>query len=87
MVKKIKIAVMPGDGIGPEVTNEAVKALQATELNIEFIPCICHSGHNVIKTVARERSVKSCNRILAPRIIRHLPDPGILDHIALCPYP
>ena len=39
MVKKIKIAVMPGDGIGPEVTNEAIKTLQATELNIEFIPC------------------------------------------------
>lgn len=39
MARKHKIAVMPGDGIGPEVTNEAIKTLQATELNIEFIQC------------------------------------------------
>ena len=26
---KLKIALLPGDGIGPEVTNEAVKVLKA----------------------------------------------------------
>jgi len=39
MVKGYKIAVLPGDGIGPEVTQEAVKVLEATGLNIEFIEC------------------------------------------------
>ena len=39
MARKHKIAVMPGDGIGPEVIRESIKALRATELNIEFIPC------------------------------------------------
>jgi len=37
MVRKYKIAVLPGDGIGPEVTREAVKVLEATGLNLEFI--------------------------------------------------
>ncbi len=31
-----KVAVLPGDGIGPEVTAEAVKVLKATGLSIEF---------------------------------------------------
>jgi 3-isopropylmalate dehydrogenase len=39
MARKHKIAVMPGDGIGPEVTNEAIKTLQATELDLEFLQC------------------------------------------------
>ncbi len=39
MVKKHKIAVMPGDGIGPEVTKESEKVLHATDLNIEFLHC------------------------------------------------
>ncbi|MCH7903965.1 MAG: 3-isopropylmalate dehydrogenase [Armatimonadetes bacterium] len=30
------IAVLPGDGIGPEVTNEAVKALKAVGADLEF---------------------------------------------------
>ena len=35
---KLNIAVLPGDGIGPEVTNQAVKALKAiaTEFNHNF---------------------------------------------------
>jgi isocitrate/isopropylmalate dehydrogenase len=37
MVKQYKIAVLPGDGIGPEVTHEAVKVLQATDLSFEFL--------------------------------------------------
>lgn len=37
MSKNYKIAVLPGDGIGSEVTHEAVKVLQATNLNFEFI--------------------------------------------------
>jgi len=32
----LKVAVLPGDGIGPEVTDEAVKVLKATGLDIEF---------------------------------------------------
>ena len=36
---KLNIAVLPGDGIGPEVTNQAVKALKAiaTEFNHNFV--------------------------------------------------
>lgn len=37
MTKKHKIAVLPGDGIGPEVTAEAVKVLEATDLDLELI--------------------------------------------------
>ena len=37
MARSEKIAVLPGDGIGPEVVREAVKVLDATGLNIEFI--------------------------------------------------
>ena len=29
MVNKMKILILPGDGVGPEVTNEAVKVIQA----------------------------------------------------------
>lgn len=32
----IKIAVLPGDGIGPEITAEAVKVLQALELDLQL---------------------------------------------------
>jgi len=37
MARSDKIAVLSGDGIGPEVVREAVKVLDATGLNIEFI--------------------------------------------------
>jgi isocitrate/isopropylmalate dehydrogenase len=37
MTRSEKIAVLPGDGIGPEVVREAVKVLEATGLNLEFI--------------------------------------------------
>ncbi|MFA5554375.1 MAG: 3-isopropylmalate dehydrogenase [Phycisphaerae bacterium] len=36
MAKTYKIAVMPGDGTGPEVTNEAVKVLQAAAAKFGF---------------------------------------------------
>jgi 3-isopropylmalate dehydrogenase len=36
MTKDYKISVLPGDGIGPEVTAEAVKVLKATGLDFEF---------------------------------------------------
>jgi isocitrate/isopropylmalate dehydrogenase len=39
MAKKYKVAVLPGDGIGPEVTQEAVKVLNATEVNLELLHC------------------------------------------------
>ena len=35
-LRKAKVVVMPGDGIGPEVTAEAVKVLLATGADIEF---------------------------------------------------
>ncbi|MEM3736646.1 MAG: isocitrate/isopropylmalate dehydrogenase family protein [Candidatus Bathyarchaeia archaeon] len=37
-----KIAVIPGDGIGPEVTNSAVQVLKALNLDMEFV--ICEAG-------------------------------------------
>ncbi len=39
MANKYKVAVLPGDGIGPEVTSEAVKILNATALDIELLYC------------------------------------------------
>ena len=39
VVKSYKVAVMPGDGVGPEVTREAVKVLKATGLTLEFLNC------------------------------------------------
>jgi len=39
MVKTHKIAVMPGDGIGPEVTAEAIKVIEATGLDFEHLEC------------------------------------------------
>ena len=39
VVKSYKVAVMPGDGVGPEVTREAVKVLRATGLTLEFLNC------------------------------------------------
>jgi 3-isopropylmalate dehydrogenase len=39
MTKNYKVAVLPGDGIGPEVTQEAVKVLNATEVDLELIHC------------------------------------------------
>ena len=37
MEKNHKIAVLPGDGIGPEVTSEAVKVLRAVCADLEFL--------------------------------------------------
>jgi isocitrate/isopropylmalate dehydrogenase len=39
MVNKYKVAVLPGDGIGPEVISEAIKVLNATELDFELLHC------------------------------------------------
>jgi 3-isopropylmalate dehydrogenase len=39
VTRQYKIAVMPGDGVGPEVTEEAIKVLEATELSFEFLHC------------------------------------------------
>lgn len=39
MAKTHKIAVLPGDGIGPEVTAEAVKVIEATGLSFEYLEC------------------------------------------------
>ncbi len=39
MANRYKVAVLPGDGIGPEVTAEAVKVLGATGLDIELLHC------------------------------------------------
>jgi len=39
-----KVAVLPGDGVGPEVTREAVKVLEATGLALEFIECSVGGG-------------------------------------------
>jgi len=39
MTKTHKITVMPGDGIGPEVTAEAIKVIEATGLSFEYLEC------------------------------------------------
>jgi len=35
-MKTYKISVLPGDGIGPEVTNEALKVLNACAKRFDF---------------------------------------------------
>ena len=42
--KQYRIAVIPGDGTGPEVTQEAVKALQALPSNEEFEVHVCDAA-------------------------------------------
>jgi isocitrate/isopropylmalate dehydrogenase len=37
LTRQYSIAVLPGDGIGPEVTKEAVKVLESADLNLEYI--------------------------------------------------
>ena len=37
MTRDFLIAVLPGDGVGPEVTGEAVKVLDATGVDLEFV--------------------------------------------------
>jgi len=38
ITKKLKVVVLPGDGIGPEVTAEAVKILKVVEerISVDF---------------------------------------------------
>ncbi len=57
MAKKLKIVVLPGDGIGPEVTKEAVKVLKVVEekISVDFelieFPC---GGQYWLKTGKKE---------------------------------
>ena len=34
----MKIAVLPGDGIGPEIVAQAVKVLKALNIGLEMLP-------------------------------------------------
>lgn len=40
-MKSFKIAVLPGDGIGPDVTSEAVRVLRAVEQLMEGVSFVC----------------------------------------------
>ena len=40
----MKIAVLPGDGIGPEIVAEAVKVLQALDLRFELESCLLYTS-------------------------------------------
>ncbi|QRM89221.1 3-isopropylmalate dehydrogenase [Lacinutrix sp. WUR7] len=45
---KLKIAVLPGDGIGPEVTKQAIKALQAIALEFDHSFSFTHASVGAI---------------------------------------
>ncbi|MHA1270488.1 MAG: isocitrate/isopropylmalate dehydrogenase family protein [Candidatus Helarchaeota archaeon] len=57
-MKKYKIVVLPGDGIGPEIVNEALKVLRALEetsnnINFEFLEFECGAQY-YLKTGKKE---------------------------------
>jgi 3-isopropylmalate dehydrogenase len=72
MLKGFKIAVLPGDGIGPEVCTEAVKVLETVgslfKHNFNFEKALCggaaydvHKSHLPQCTVD---TVKACDAVL-----------------------
>ena len=58
----MKIAVIPGDGTGPEVTNEAIKVLAAVA---EKIRLIMNSPILILVENVTSRQVKRCQRALS----------------------
>ena len=44
----MKIAVLPGDGIGPEIVNEAVKGLKLTKVIVAHRPDTIASADRVL---------------------------------------
>jgi len=65
LVRSYKIAVLPGDGVGPEVTSEAVKVLNATGLNFEFLHCDV-GGRAYIETGTSGPSATTTRRTVYP---------------------
>ena len=52
MTKKYQIAVLPGDGTGPEVVAEGIKALEASAEKydftfVDFVPALCTLWLNI----------------------------------------
>ena len=55
------IAVLPGDGIGPEVISEAVKVLNALDCNFEFSHCqVGSKAYNETGTPLPSETVEAC---------------------------
>ena len=57
-MKKFKIVVLPGDGIGPEIIHEGLKVLKSVEenlnnINFEFIEYECGAQY-YLKTGKKE---------------------------------
>jgi 3-isopropylmalate dehydrogenase len=57
-----KVAVLPGDGIGPEVIDEAVKVLKASGLDIEFEHGLLGgTAYDEVGTPLPAETVKTCH--------------------------
>ena len=57
-MRKYDIAVIPGDGVGPEIMSETMKVLHTVEetipgINLEFITV--EAGANLYKKTVKER--------------------------------
>lgn len=58
---RYKIAVIPGDGIGPEVVKAAMTALEAVEPDFEFIQC--EAGYDLWKKTGKQITVETIDLI------------------------
>ena len=87
-MKKYKIAVIPGDGIGPEVCSESVKVLEhvaAADESFEFVfswfpwGCEYYLKHGEMMPSDGIRTLSSFDAILLGAVGY----PGVPDHISL----
>ena len=63
MKKKYQICYMGGDGIGPDVTNESIRLLQATEIGFDFVPAeIGFGAYEKYGTPLPEKTVDICKK-------------------------
>jgi len=63
MKKKYQICYMGGDGIGPDVTDESIRLLQATEIGFDFVPAeIGFGAYEKYGTPLPEKTVDICKK-------------------------
>ncbi|MCK7579527.1 MAG: isocitrate/isopropylmalate family dehydrogenase [Chromatiales bacterium] len=66
-----RVAVMGGDGIGPEVVGATMRILEQMELDLEFVKA--HMGLNCYGERASTYRPRPCGRSKAPRPCSSVP--------------
>jgi isocitrate/isopropylmalate dehydrogenase len=62
MDRNYRIAVLPGDGVGPEVTTEAVKVLDVLGLDLDFVYCdVGSKAYAKTGTPFPEEAMEACD--------------------------